>query len=125
MMNQIIDERLFKQESQRLGISISQAQATAEQQLQQFENTAPSDPAHIAFQAYLCVNNLDPSTFATNPTVLQGYQGVLARMAVNQHIISLLPADQQQNPDAIQQAIANYTQNLRQAAHIQVFIPLQ
>jgi hypothetical protein len=46
-------------------------------------------------------------------------------MAVNQHIISLLPADQQQNPDAIQQAIANYTQNLRQAAHIQVFIPLQ
>jgi len=127
MLNQIIDARLLMQEAQHLGISVSQAEAQAEaqQQLQRFQSEPTSSPAHASFQAYLCVNHLDTSTFATNPLVLCGYHDALVQRAMIQHIIASLPASEQNNQDAIQQAIANYTQKLRQAASIQIFISLQ
>jgi hypothetical protein len=127
MLDKLIDAELFMQEAQRLGISVSQAEAQAEaqQQLQRFQSEPTSSPAHTTFQAYLCVNRLDTSNFTTNPLVLRGYHDALVQRAMIQHIIASLPASEQQNQEAIQQAIANYTQKLRQAASIQIFISLQ
>jgi hypothetical protein len=127
MLNKLIDGRLFMQEAQRLGISVSQAEARdeAQQQLQRFQSLPSSDPAHVTFQAYLCVNNLDTSTFLSNPLVLQGFQHALTMRAVNQHIIATLPQDQQGDQEAIRKAITAYTQNLRRSAYIQIFITLQ
>ncbi len=127
MLNKLIDERLFIQEARRLGISVSEAEARdeAQHQLQWFQSLPSSDPARDTFQAYLCVNNLDTSTFLTNPLVLQGYQRALTMRAVNQHIIATLPQDQQGDQEAVSKAITAYTQNLRKSAHIQVFIALQ
>jgi hypothetical protein len=127
LLNKLINNHLFLQEAQRLGIAATlvEAQTEAQQQLQQFQNTPPADPAHISFQAYLCVNGLDTSTFLTNPLVSKGYQDALSIGAVTRHIITAMPQDQQNDPDAIRQAVATYTQQLRQAAQIQVFISLQ
>lgn len=115
------------QDAQYLGITVSQAdaQAAAQRQLQQFQSIPTSSPAHNSFQAYLCVNNLDTSTFATNPLVLRGYHDALVQQAETHHIIASLPADEQNDQGKIQQAIANYKEALRQAAKIEVFIPLQ
>jgi hypothetical protein len=127
ILNQMIDEHLEAQEAKRLGITISleQAKAQAQRIEQTFDHMPEADPARVQFAAYLCASGLDPATFATDPRMLEGYQGAMARTALHQRIISALPADQQRDQAATGAAIEAYRQGLRHAATIQTFIPLQ
>lgn len=125
LLNTQIDERLAEREIRRLGITIpeAQAQAKAQQVVRTFESWPAGDPARVQFEAYLCLNGLDASTFATDPRIVEGYRSGLARAALNQRIWTAFSSGQH-GPITEHAAIDAYFQRLRQAATIHIFIPL-
>ncbi len=79
LLDRLIAQRLLLQEGKRLGLtpSVSAAQSMVQQQAQLMKSLQPSDPAYVPIQAYLCVNQLTPDTFASDPSVVQDYSDQL------------------------------------------------
>lgn len=124
MLNQLIEDELYRQQAKQLGIVISTAQAmqVAKAQVQSFDQMPSSSPARATFVAYLCANRLTPATFAADPAVILGYQEALAAQQINQRVIDSLPASKRNDQTSVQQAISGYLKHLRTSAHVQIFI---
>jgi len=127
MLDKLIDDRLWLQEGKRLGLvaTADAARAEAQRQLQMAQTVPASDPTYVVFQAYLCVNQLDESTYPVNTFVVQGYQDALTIAAVKSHVQAGLPADTQKDHTAVDAAVKAYVLRLRQSGKVEVFIPTQ
>jgi hypothetical protein len=124
LFDRLIAQRLLLQEGQRLNLGPSDvaARAYAQQQAQLMRSLRPTDPGFSTIQAYLCVNQLTPDTFGSDPRVIQGYRDQLTIGAAEQKATATLSPDQQRDPAARQAAIDAHTQQLRQNANVQLFI---
>lgn len=127
MLNKLIDDQLYLQEGNQLGLTatLEQARTMAQQQLQSMQSQPAGSQARIYLQAYLCVNNLNESTYLTNPQVIQRYQQALTMTAARHRVIASLPPDKQKDQAAVAAALSAHAQQLRQAGQVQTFIPVQ
>jgi len=120
MLYKLIDSILYRQEEQRLGVTISVAQArqAAQQQIDIYAKTPAGSPARVTMDAYLCSNGLTPQNYTANSRVIQGFQEALAQGKLLQRGASQI----QTLPPGVHSAQDAYTRQLEQAADIHIYI---
>ena len=120
MLYKLIDSILYRQEEQRLGVTVSVAQArqAAQQQMDIYAKMPAGSSARVTMDAYLCSNGLTPQNYTTNPQVIQGYQSALAQGELLRRGASQITT----LPPGIHSAQDAYTRQLEQVANIHLYI---
>jgi hypothetical protein len=120
MLYKLIDSIVYRQEEQRLGVTISVAQArqAAQQQMDIYAKLPAGSPARVTMDAYLCSSGLTPQNYTDNPRVIQGFQEALAQGKLLQRGASHI----QTLPPGVHSAQDAYTRQLEQAADIHIYI---
>lgn len=120
MLYKLIDSVLYRQEEQRLGVTISVAQArqAAQQQMDIYAKMPAGSPARVTMDAYLCSNGLTPQNYTANSRVIQGFQEALAQGELLRRGASQITT----LPPGVHSAQDAYTRQLEQAADIHIYI---
>jgi hypothetical protein len=123
-LTKLIDNALWLSLGQHDGeyASVAAAHQMLKQSVAIFHSTSVDDPAHIQFEAFLCVNHLTEASYQVDPTVVQGVQNALTIAAAKAHVNSTLPPSIQHNNAAIQAADNAYIQSLWSKNEVQIFL---
>lgn len=127
LLDKMIEDEVLRQEVARQQITVpeSAARAEAEKQLATMQQWPATDPAYIWFAAYLCANSLTPATFASDPRMLAGYGKALAQSTLLQREVPPIVAPATATALGVgpgRSGYVAYVQQLRQAAHIEIYI---
>lgn len=120
----LIERQLWLADGQTHDLYASPAQASSA--AAHFEATAQSSVAigdsRIQFQAYLCVNNLSATSFATDPRVIHSFQESLTITAAKSAVASSLTPAQQKDQATVNAALAAHMHALWAAGNVHVFL---